>query len=188
MAGKYDSISQGKIDGHKDGLESDLSLYEFARNFDFEKNISNYWLGFGAGYVEGQTLRFQMKKIDCELSFEEKIECCRFLFSNRRCQVNTQDYLDNIQKWNNYEIDFSICQATLNFLDENKIQRAIDAVFSFYKENFRLKALKVFYVLYNNLKDMRYEQRETKGYDNSKDRAKIESDLKSWLKKYGQKK
>ena len=78
MGIRYHSISQGEIDGHKDGLESDLSLFDFAHNFDFEKNRSNYWLGFGAGYIEGQTLRRQMKKIDCKLSFEEKIECCQF--------------------------------------------------------------------------------------------------------------
>lgn len=61
------------------------------------------------------------------------------------------------------------------------MQRAIDEIFSFYKQNFRLKALKEFDPLWQGFKNVRNEKRKVSNYDTSEAKAKIELDLKHWL-------
>lgn len=180
----FHPIVQGEIDGEKDGLISDLSIFEFAQGFAFEKFSSDYWIGFGAGYIKGQAIRTRLKMNDSPLSFDEKIACCQYLFSKIIiCKIKSEHYLENIQNWDNFKIDLCIAQTALRFLESRKIQRAVDEIFSFYKENFRLKALKEFDRLYQDLKNIRNEKRKLNNYDTSKAKAKIELDLYEWLNK-----
>nr|WP_199001329.1 hypothetical protein [Flavobacterium sp. ASV13] len=145
------------------------------------KNISSV---FGAGFFKGQLLRAKMEKLDISLSFEDRIAGCQYLFLQQQrfeCQINIEEYIDNIQHWDNFNIDLNIYQKALDYLEENKIQQCFDELLLFYKTNYRLKAFKELDTLYADMKQIRHNKRKDSSYKTAKDKAKIELDLKLWL-------
>ena len=187
MGGMHHPSIQGEIDGRLKGLKSDLSIDEVPQSVKFGKFHTHYWRGFDIGYTEGQALRNDMRKLTGALSFEEYIECCEFLFlKTQNCRTSPKEYLDHIEHWDKWGIDYKVCQASLKFLVDHKAQRGLNEIFEFYKTNFRLKALRELDILIQDLKVLRNRKKKDKKYDASEDRAKIVIALKSLLDRYGQ--
>lgn len=187
MGGMPFPSAQGEIDGRMNGLKSDLSIDEVSRPMKYGKFHSQYWRGFDIGYEKGQALRNDMRKLRGALSFEEYIECCEFLFSKTQyCRTSPKEYLDHIEHWDQFGIDSKVCQESLKFLVEHKVQRALNEIFEFYKTNFRMKALRELDILVQDLKVLRNRKKKEKEYDASEGRAKIVMALKSMLDRYGE--
>jgi hypothetical protein len=189
MGGIFDPIIQGQIDGRKNGLQTDLSISLFVQKsgFDLAAFSNDYWIGFGSGYTEGQHLRNNFKKISGKLLFEEYISCCQYLFlKTQACRISPQHYLDNTDNWYKLEIEYTVCKKTFKFIEENKTQRALNEIFEFYKTNFRLKALKDFDILVQDLKNLRSIKKKDKQFNISEEKTKIICNLKEWLYIHGQ--
>ena len=187
MGGMNHPIYQGEIDGRKIGLEIDLSLFSFIRKseLDLKKFSRDYWIGFGAGYQEGQTIRNSFKKMTVKLSLEEYVDCCQYLFlKTQMCNTTTQDYFDNIENWDKLAIDDEVCQKSLKLLASEKIQKGLNEIFEFYKANFRLKAMREVDNLLEDLKKLRNKKKKEKNYDTSEDKTKIALNLKSLINRY----
>ncbi len=92
----------------------------------------------------------------------------------------------SIANWDKLEIDSKVCLKSLEYLKENKIQRALNETIEFYKTNFRLKALKEIDVLLLDFKDLRNRRKKEHNFNASESKAKIVFLLESWLKQYGQ--
>lgn len=173
---------KGQREGQQNGLSSDLSLIDFTFKLDLNKFNNYYWIGFSVGYHEGQIIRNKLKNSKGELSFEEKIDCCKYFYQQSSINsTDLQDYLSNIQNWHIQEMDDEIYRMSLDFLDNKKNQRSIDCIFLFYKNNFRLKALKDFHDIYQSLKDVRVEKRKESNYNLLENIEKIELKLRSWI-------
>lgn len=184
MGGIFHPLVQGQIDGRTKGLQVDLYLFAFIQktDVDFTKFDHEYCIGFGAGYTEGQQLRNQLKKLQGTLLFEEYIACCTYLFlKTQYCRISPQHYLEHIDKWHRLDIDYTVAQNVFNYINDNKIQKALNEIFEFYKTDFRLKALKDFDILLQNLKNLRTQKKQDMHFDVSAGKTKIVSDLKAWL-------
>lgn len=184
----YHPIAQGEIDGRKDGLQSDLDLFSFVLNadLDFNEFRGDYWIGFGAGYAAGQTLRNQFKKYTAKATLEEYIDWCQYLFVKTQiCRTSPQDYLDNVKNWDQLQIDYAVCEKSLKWLANHQLQRALHEIVAFYKTNFRLKALREIDPLLEGLKNLRTRKKKEKNDDISAGKAEIVLALKSWINTYG---
>jgi hypothetical protein len=190
MGGMLDPISQGEVDGRKQGVASDAYLSWYGQQLDLESRSSNYWLGFGAGYYCGQQERIILKRENAHLSLEQKAAFYLYLlnFSNfDDCNLATT-YLENIQNWHAHQIPHKVCENALDILEAGEIQRAINEIGDYYRGNFALQARIEIDKLTQRLKNARQAKRENKDHDTTRERAAIAADLRAWVLKYGEQK
>ncbi len=144
-----------------------------------------YYIGFGTGYELGQKLRGLLEKdTSSQLSLDKKIECFSFLLKRQEiCKVNltTQSFLDNIKYWEEFTISSAIIDEVQSLIKQNKTQRAIYKLISYFKEKFYLKALMEFYEIYASLEKLRAEKRKNKEYFTGEELEKIKTEVLTWI-------
>jgi hypothetical protein len=187
VSGYYDDISRGGIDGRKAGVESDDNLWDLSRRLHLENNTSEYWLGFGAGYHQGQQEREILRRENAHLTFEKKVEY--FVSILQRSVLCKQynmgvDYLQNIQHWHLNQIPETICEKSLALLANGETQRAINEIRDYYRTSFALEAQIEIETLTSRLQNLRMKKRKSKDYGTTAERKAIEVDLQDWIIKH----
>ncbi|SEL14621.1 hypothetical protein SAMN04487910_1852 [Aquimarina amphilecti] len=182
--------------GRITGLNSAISITEYMLTFGM-KNIeipeyytspgTEYYIGFGTGYEQGQKLRSLLKKdVSSEMSLSQKIKCLSFLLKKQetcRLVLSTQSFLDNTKYWKELEISKTIIDEIQNLLKENKIQRAVYKMLIYLKERFYLEALMEFYEVYLNLENARSRKKNNKEYEIGLELEKIKIEVQNWINK-----
>ena len=183
MGGMLVESGQGQVDGRKEGVGSDDSLYALCERLNLETEQTEYWLGFGAGYYEGQMERQVLKDENDHLTLDQKVEYYRFILRRSFLDRNEMAsiYLDNIQFWHVNKIPKSVCEKSVKFLESGEIQRAIHEIGDYYRSNFYLQAEVQMDNLSQDLQKMRVEKRNSKDFDTSVERNRIEADLRAWI-------
>lgn len=184
MSGYYADTSRGEIDGREAGVDSGDGIWDLSRRLNLEKNTSEYWLGFGAGYHQGQLEREILRRENAHLAFEQKVEY--FLYILRWSVFCKQynmgaDYLQNIQHWHINQIPETVCKKSLTLLANGETQRAINEIRDHYRTNFALQAQIEIEKLRSRLQNLRMEKRNSRDYDTTAERKAIEVDLQDWI-------
>ncbi|XZF15553.1 hypothetical protein ACTHGU_05410 [Chitinophagaceae bacterium MMS25-I14] len=181
----------GKIDGINEGVASDKNMGVYAERLTIpEDKSAKYWIGFGAGYEKGQKIR----KILAEdknslLSLDEKVSYYLILRKyEHRCKTNLSDSF--LEKTGNRDITTLPaigCINSMSWLQKKRLQRAVDEVLHFYKDNFHIKG----YLAVEVFADMLRKLREAKRKD-APPSAKavfsaeeIETRFREWLNEHG---
>jgi hypothetical protein len=193
MGGILHPTAKGIVIGRITGLKNSVSIVEYILSIGV-KSIeipeyytspgTEYYIGFGTGYELGQKLRIILENDNSnQMSLDKKIEYFSFLLEKQEiCRENLiQPYLNNIKFWGQSNIPCSIIEDVQILLNKNKIQRAVDTLFLYYKDNFYLKSLKEFYEIHKKLKDIRKEKKLNKKYNISEELGKIKAELQSWI-------
>lgn len=194
MGGMLHPTSKGILIGRLVGLNSTISITEYIITFGI-KSIeipeyytspgTEYYIGFGTGYEEGQKLRMLLENdTSSQISLEEKITCLSFLLKkqeNCRLIITIQSFLDNTKYWNEFRIATGTIDAIQALLEENKIQRAVYKLLIYLKERFYLKALMEFYEVYSNLENARSKKKDNKDYEIEKELERIKIEVQNWI-------
>lgn len=192
--GIYHPTAQGIIDGRIIGIKNSLSMVEYIVKNDV-KSIevpsyyappqTEYFIGFGTGYEQGQKIRELLRNdMHDKLSFDEKIACFSYLLDKQKlCNVNlTRSYLENTKYWHITNIPSSTVKKAHMLLDQNKLQRAIEEIFEYYKNNFQLKSLKEFDEIVQKLKDLRQNKRVHKKTNITVRLEQIKKEVREWIR------
>ncbi len=185
--------SKGIIDGRIIGLNNSIHITSYILN-NGRENLKvpdyysspgvEYYIGFGTGYELGQKIRKLLEQdTSSKMLLNEKIKCLTFLLEKQEiCREDvTQSFLDNIKYWDEFDISLNIINEIKILLEENKIQRSVDKLFSYFKDNFRLKPLMQFYEVRNQLKKIREQKKKNKEYLISERLEKIKAEMYYWI-------
>lgn len=184
MGGFYHPICQGEIEGYKCGLKSSQTIYDHVKDLDFSQKYTEYWIGFGFGYAKGKSVRELLEKDNsCELTFEEKTDCYLYLYCRQLdCKMNlTESYLKNLTEWNKSVTPIDIVEKSVDLLNKNKIQRAIQQLFDYYKSTFQLKNLIEMDKLLQELSNLRRKKRNNNQSEEHYTPEEIRRKLQEWL-------
>ncbi len=184
---------KGIYDGRIKGLNSSVHITQYILNNRIKESKIpepytspgiEYYIGFGTGYELGQKIRAVLENdISSKMLLNDKIKYFTFLLEKQEiCRENlTQSFLDNIKHWDEFNIPSTITNDIKVLLKEKKIQRSIDTLFSYFKNNFNLKSLVEFYKIYDRLKKIREEKKKNKEYIISKELEKVKSEIQNWI-------
>ncbi|MDH7447600.1 hypothetical protein [Aquimarina sp. 2201CG14-23] len=194
MGGMLHPTAKGILDGRIKGLNNAVHITTYIiDNGKEELEIPNYYtlpgieyyIGFGTGYEQGQALRMVLEKdSSSQITLDEKIECLSFLLKKQEtCGliVSTESFLDNIKYWGAFKFSKTNIDELQNLLKENKVQRAVDKMLIYLKENFYLKSLIEFYQIWDRLKNIRQEKKKNKEYIITEELEKIKIEVQNWI-------
>ena len=97
---------------------------------------------------------------------------------------SSNKFIENIDEWDKEEIPKEICNEVKNLLKEKKIQRAIDRIYEFNYEQFRLKSIIEYQKMTILLPQLRDKKRkgEINSEDSKRGKIEIENHLINWIK------
>lgn len=185
--GEYAPLIQGEIEGFKKGLSSNLILWEHIRSFDYSKHTGEWLVGYGVGFEKSQNIRQQIKNISKEETFENNIKATLFLqnriYNYGDFHKELKIYLQNISKWNEIRIQKEAIENTKKLLSQEKLQRSLNHIYNYYKENYALVTQMHFYVLLKKLSDLRHSKQNKKITSDSYLALKLEiqNEFEDWL-------
>ncbi|NHN24326.1 hypothetical protein FIA58_001450 [Flavobacterium jejuense] len=185
--GEYIPLIKGEMEGFKIGLTSDLILWEHTKSLDYSKYHGEWLVGYGFGFQIGKNIRIQVKNNSGPKNFETNIKSILFLqnriYNYGKFHDKLQIYLQNISNWNQILLQKETIENTKKLLSEKKLQRSLNNVYNYYKENYALVAQMHFYVLLKKLSDARHSKQQKKitseAYLNKK--FEIQNKLEDWL-------
>lgn len=191
--GLYHPTAKGIVDGRIKGLQSALHVTMHIvtngiKKIEIPKPYKEpgieYYIGFGSGYEQGQKMRlFLENDTSSKMSLNEKIACFTFLLKKQEiCHHNlSQLFLDNSKHWADFNIPLTNKNHIINLLHEDKIQRAIDTLLLFFKNNYQLKSLMNFYPISQKLKQIRLEARINKTKNIKENMEILKIDIINWI-------
>lgn len=188
--GKYAQIVDGEITGLKAGLKSIDDLWKYAQELEKESHQSEYLVGFGAGYTKGQMIREDLRFIS-DLSFKNKLEIViKYLGKNdlfpkfSEFSKDINGYIENQNIWNNRIISNDVYATTIELLEKDLLQRALENIHKYYVNKKALKVVLEFEELKERLSGIRNKKKKNeidlKGY--LQEITRLKSDLLKWIK------
>lgn len=194
MGGMLHPTAKGILDGRIKGLNSSvhITLYIIDNEMKgfkipdyYTLPGTEYYIGFGAGYEQGQKLRGILEKdTSNQMSLDEKVKCLSFLLKKQetcRLILTTESFLDNIKYWEEFNIPKITIDEIQDLLKENKVQRAVNKIFIYLVGKFYLKSLMEFYTIYEKLKEVRQEKKKNKKYNIIEELEKIKTEIRYWI-------
>lgn len=189
--GIYSELTKGEIAGFETGLTSDQSLWLHAQSFDHTGLESQYLIGFGAGFVEGQSYRKRLKESPCSIFFEDNVELYLFFTQYRRHHkafkdISKESALEHEALWQYYALPQKICAQSLELLKLQKLQRALDIIHNYYATHFHLAAWRSFEQITQLLVQIRAGKKTgtVTPEVRAQQRIELEQRLRSWIDKY----
>ena len=189
MGGYYTPLIQGEMEGFKIGLTSDLILWEHTRSLDYSKYEGEWLVGYGFGFQLGKNIRLQVIANSEPKNLDTNIKAILFLqnriYNYGKFHDKLQVYLQHLSNWNEIQIPKQVIENSEKFLSEKKLQRSLDNIYNYYKENYALVTQMHFYTVLKKLSDVRHSKQKKKITSETylKMKLEIEAELKSWLKK-----
>ena len=193
MGGMLHPTAKGIIRGEIAGLNNDIPITNYILKVGVEGiklpnhytlPATTFFIGFGTGYELGQKLRIILEKdTTSQMSLHEKVDCYSFLLEKQEiCRGGfNKSFLLHIMHWDTSGIPIVIIKEVEELLNENKIQRALDRLVMYFKDNFYLKSLKEIYPLREELKEFRDKKRGDKKYDIIKDLEGLKPKIRAWI-------
>lgn len=188
MGGYYVPLIQGEMEGFKIGLTSDLILWEHTRRLDYSKYEGEWLVGYGFGFQIGKNIRQQVKDNSEPNIIETNIKAILFLqdriYNYGKFHDKLKVYLQHFSNWNEFQLPKQVIKNSEYLLTQEKLQRSIDNVYHYYRENYALVAQMHFYGLLKKLTDIRHSKQQKKltPEEYLKMKLKIKDKLKDWLK------
>jgi len=189
MSGKYIPLIQGEIYGLEIGIDSELNLWEHSRKLNYDELNGEYLIGIGVGFTKAQQIRKRLKQENEHLSFENKIKYFKYLIQKHAKKYgNFKDisnrFLENIDNWNKEEIPKEICDEVYLLLEQKKIQRAVNKIYDFNYEEFRLKSIIEYEEINSLLPQIRERKKkeEINSEESKRGKSEIANRLRKWIK------
>ena len=187
MGGYYFPKIQGEIFGLKTGLLTDLIVCEHTCSINYPKKKEQWLLGYDIGFNKGQDIRNYIKENSKEENFEMNINAALFLqkqipnYGNFKNELD--EYLKNIDKWDKSKIELTTILNANQLLLEEKLQRSLNLISCYYKNNYRLATQMKFYLLENQLSKIRVakQKQEIDSRSYLIQKTEIQSKFKNWL-------
>ena len=189
MGGMYFPNIAGEIEGIKNGIATDSIDWKSIHAKGYAKYNKQWLVGYGVGFEKGQNIRTQIKGLSQPETFDTNIKAILFLqnriYNYGKFHDKLQVYLQHLSNWNEIQIPKQVIENSEKFLSEKKLQRSLDNIYNYYKENYALVTQMHFYTVLKKLSDVRHSKQKKKITSETylKMKLEIEAELKSWLKK-----
>ena len=154
----YDTISLGYFDGFDIALDSDMDIYNYVRKVDLGAKAPEYYIGFGSGFDKGKEKRNLLSELNIGISLTDKIKYYKYLIQKERYPPQkkfSDTYLHHAQSWTKRNIPEDIKLQSKDLLAKGNLQRAIQTILIFCRENYFLVAwieLENFYIELDNIR------------------------------------
>lgn len=190
MGGKYIPLIRGEIYGLEIGIDTEMNLWEHSRKLNYDEIEGEYLIGIGVGFTKAQQIREILKQKKTDLTFEEKVKLYKYLILKHAKRYGdfkeiSDNFIEHVDNWGKAEIPNQIEIEVHQLLKENKIQRAVDRIYDFNYDEFRLKSITEYEEMKSLLPELREKKKKGKinSIESKKGKIEIENRLKEWIKK-----
>lgn len=190
MSGKYIPLIRGEIYGLEIGIDTEINLWEHSRKLNYDEIEGEYLIGIGVGFTKAQQIRGILKQRETTLKFEEKVKLYKFLILKHAKRYAgfkeiSDNFIKHIENWGKTEVPKQIENEVYQLLKDKKIQRAIDRIYNFNYDEFRLKLITEFEEIKSMLPELREKKKKGKinSDESEKGKNEIENRLREWIKK-----
>lgn len=190
MSGKYIPLIRGEIYGLEIGIDTGINLWEHSRKLNYDEIEGEYLIGIGVGFTKAQQIREILKQKETDLTFEEKVQLYKYLILKHAKRYASfkkisDNFMKHIENWGKKEIPMQIENEVYQLLKDKKIQRAIDQIYNFNYDEFRLKLITEFEEIKSMLPELREKKKkgEINSDESEKGKIDIENRLREWIKK-----
>jgi len=186
----YIPLIKGEIHGLKIGIDTELNLWEHSRKLNYDEIEGEYLIGIGVGFTKAQQIREILNQKKTDLTFEEKVKLYKYLILKHAKRYGefkeiSDNFVEHLDNWGKAEIPNQIEMEVYQLLNEEKIQRAIDRIYDFNYDEFRLKSIAEFEEIKSLLPELREKKKRGKINSNESEKEKIEIEnlLREWIVK-----
>lgn len=190
MSEKYIPLIRGEVYGLKIGIDTELNLWEHSKKLDYDKLDKEYLIGIGVGFTKAQQIREKLKQNNENLSFENKVRYFKYFIQKHASRYasfhkESNKFLEHIDNWDKDEIPVEVSSEVQMLLKEHKIQRAVDRIYNFNYEEYRLKSVTEFDNIKSLLPKLREQNKKGEITLERYNRGKVEikNQLEEWIKR-----